>query len=70
MYVIGAAFEIPFITNGVPPKALLPKGIFAAMIAQIGAPVAMTLRVKLPLIRRHLSEKSESPGGNVRIACK
>ena len=37
---------------------------------EIGAPVATTLRVKLPLIRLHRSEKSESPGGNVRIACR
>ncbi len=33
MDVINAAFEIPVITNGVFPKALLPKRIFTAMIA-------------------------------------
>jgi hypothetical protein len=34
MYVVGAAFEISFVTNGVLPEALLPKGIFTAMIAR------------------------------------
>ena len=33
MHIIGAAFEISFITYGMLPKALLPKRIFAAMIA-------------------------------------
>ena len=33
MNIVGAALEIPVISYGVFPKALLPNGIFAAMIA-------------------------------------
>ena len=33
MDIISTAFEIPVVANGVFPKALLPKRIFAAMIA-------------------------------------
>jgi hypothetical protein len=34
MNVVGAAFEIGVIANGVFPKALLPKRIFAPMVAR------------------------------------
>jgi hypothetical protein len=32
MNIVGAAFEIAVISNGVFPKALLPKPIFAPMV--------------------------------------
>src|SRR5882724_4915536 len=68
MDIISTAFEIPVVANGVFPKALLPKRIFGSR--EIGMPAATTLRVKIPLIRRHRSEKSESSGGSVMMACK
>jgi hypothetical protein len=31
--VVGAALEISIVTNGMLPKALLPKRVFASMVA-------------------------------------
>ena len=68
--IVRASFKIPIFADRVLPEAPLPKQILTTMIAATVKPAATMLRVNDDLIAFHRPEKSESPGGKVKMACR